>query len=86
MSFLIAFLFNIICKPGTIICGDETQTSLIGNDNNYYYFYDVELKAGSYCYISVDNDTTWFYIEGGSLFYIFPKKKWSNEQFEVIKN
>lgn len=86
MKLIIAFLFTIICKPGVIISGNETQTSLIGTDNSYYYFYDVELTSGSYCFISVDKDTTWFYVEHNELFYTFPKKKWSNEQFEVVKN
>ena len=86
MKLIIAFLFTIICKPGIIICGDETQTVLAGTDSSYYYFEDVELKDGSYCYISNTNDTTWFYIEQANLYYTFPKQKWNNEQFEIVKN
>lgn len=86
MKYLIAFLFTVICKPGNIICGDGSQTVLAGTDNSYYYFEEVELKDGSYCYVSINSDTTWFYVEQAKLYYTFPKQKRNNEQFEVIKN
>lgn len=84
MKLIFLFLFTLICKPGTIIRGDDFQMSLIAPEkSSYYFFEDIELEAGSYCYISDNQDTTWFFIEHSKLYYTFPKQKWNNEQIEV---
>ena len=86
MDFLFSVLFTIICKHGLLVCGDGVETSFIGSENTYYYYYDVEMEDGAYCFITLSKDTTWFYIEQQKLYYTFPKDKRNNEQFEIVKD
>jgi len=90
MKLVFAFIFTVLCKPGTIYEYGDTvgselpSTELQGSSNSEYYYFDLEYEDGVYLYSSNQRDSVWFYIEGKEVYYDDLGSK-KNQEFEVQK-
>ena len=83
MRWIAAFLFTVLCRPGSILEADGTTTEVWGDHKSTYYYYDLEYPPGAYLYVSSEGrDSVWFLIED-KIEYL--KESPKNEEFEIQK-
>jgi hypothetical protein len=81
MSWLAAFLFTVLCRPGTIYEADGSATEIWGENKSTYYYYELEYTPGTYLYVSLEHkDSVWLLIEN-KVEYL--KESPKNEEFEI---
>lgn len=80
MKLVFAFIFTVLCKPGSIYNYDGQFMELSGDKREYYY-YELDYEDGTYLYVSYFKDSVYFSIYDKEIYYELYKP--SNEEFAI---